>query len=63
MSFEDLSPPVRDNVTDNKSAASNVQAPPSQPIRAPTPSPVVSVSAETSDNVAKDGEKPTNATT
>ncbi|XWS67026.1 hypothetical protein CRYUN_Cryun05aG0251000 [Craigia yunnanensis] len=61
VSFKDLSAPIPDNVTDNKPAPSNVQAPPSQPICAPTP--VASASAETSKNVDKDSKKPTNATT
>ncbi|XVE76336.1 hypothetical protein DITRI_Ditri12bG0163900 [Diplodiscus trichospermus] len=62
VSFEDLSAPVSDNAAGNKPAPANLQPPPSQPIRAPAPPSATSAPAATSDYVAKDGERPKNAT-
>ncbi|TYI33150.1 hypothetical protein ES332_A04G112300v1 [Gossypium tomentosum] len=54
MSFDDITAPISDNATANKPVPSN-EAPPPQPVRSPVPA-VAAV--ETSDIVAKDGEKP-----
>ncbi|XVF08054.1 hypothetical protein REPUB_Repub06bG0192500 [Reevesia pubescens] len=62
VSFDDISAPISDNVTDNKPAPTNV-SPHSQPVHAPTPPLSALAPGEITENVAKDGEKPKNATT